>query len=332
MLHNFIPSYGVEINLELLASAGNSNAINAIQNDKAEKFIPKYSTNSANQVGSDFAGMDDGALKAKADQEILEAKASKTPTPASTIVQTSERQMLDNFEQTKIFEKAKEVYADPAKKLAEIVSKDCKETINEQKDPYTRETSTEEKTDIEYEEKTCEKPNNAINCERNLEVKCEVSQPCEKVGIKNVKGNLYINWNANTGVLIASTGGKGRHGCVYYNYHIDFEVEDKKRIKEFTLTNVAEDDYLQVKINGTSVFVGPWGGTVLNANPCELNAMRYQTPNTDLIPYLSDGNNKIEIVLVVDGLGSGSVQFKISANPKCCAKFKEEWTKRCWAN
>lgn len=347
MLYNFIPSYG---DVEFLARNGNSDAINAIQNDKAEKFIPNYSVSAANQAGNEFDGMDDGALKAKADQRIVEAKTSKTATPTATVVQTSERPVLDNFEQTQIFEKANEVYADPAKKLAEIVSKDCRETINDSTDPYTREMYTEEKTDIEYEEKVCEKPTDNVVCERSLEVKCEATQECEMGGIVQGSLDTGMEWNytyprlrlGTVGVYYFNCG----HACHKETRFAKFKIQNKDAIRSFRLKKLFLNNLLMIKFNGVTVYNSLGGdrleianiydpGSYINAGNgrsghCLINAGRKTADDVDidLFPHLVEGENTIDMELVYSFYGH--IHFEIEARQQCCTKLSDKWETKCW--
>lgn len=307
-------NFSYAISTEDMVRNSHSGAVNLIQNNHAEKYVPNYSESSAIQTGNDFASIDDATLKNNANTKIIDANTSKDSSATSTIVKTSKRKTLDTFNESSMFQEAKKIYNTP---LLKEITKDCRETINEPEDHYTKHTVLEERSDIVYEEQICEKPGDIVQCERELKLECEKFVDRSAAGIKNVTGNLSINWNENTGILTANTGWQGRVRCHTYNYYINFDVDNKDHIKEFRLTNVAEDDHIHISVNDKEVFSAPGGYR------CELNAVRHQAPNLDLLSYLHNGQNKIGIALIVGGLGIGEITIKVRAEKPYCEQFKE---------
>lgn len=79
---------------------------------------------------------------------------------------------------------------------------------------------------------------------------------------------MYTSWklaNSN-GTYALQFGSIGdnywRDGI--YPRSLEFEVKDPTMLTEFTLASVYYDDYILIKINGTYLFSGPYGGTELS--------------------------------------------------------------------
>lgn len=311
-----IPTTDNSIETVVNSSLSHSKGVFSKSADELGQHIPKYEPGIESKTAREFASINDADLNQKG-QDAIE----KTPIISDVI----KKNPLPNYENLKLFKRAESIYADPAAMLEKLLE-DCSEKINTPDNQYTKSRIKKDSIKTIEEQKSCERPADNLFCEKTLKVECEVPQPCDLVGIKNVTGNISIDWNSETGILTASSGWKGRHSCHTYNYYINFEIEDKKRIKEFKLTNVTEDDHIQIKVNDTAVYTFPGGG------PCELGAVRSQAPNVDLTSYLKDGQNQIQIVLTVGGYGLCTATFKVSAEKKCCDKFKDEWVMRCWVS
>jgi len=132
--------------------------------------------------------------------------------------------------------------------------------------------------------------------------------------------------------------------------------------------HVKFDDYLELKLNGHTFYVGPDGGNyvevktreiekertiaqgpfwnrwfkiekykesiteVFNGHeykPCERNTNWNQEVDVDLKPYLKDGENILQMKIIVSGNGEG--WLKISAKQQCCAnnEWTENWVENC---
>ena len=98
-------------------------------------------------------------------------------------------------------------------------------------------------------------------------------------------------------------------------------ITDVNDVETMTLNSMIFDDWMMVKVNGTIVHVGPYGGDMLDwtaHNPPiqyqssppffgspELSTSWNQNPNIDLKPYLVNGVNHFQFKVIVAGAGEG---------------------------
>ena len=113
------------------------------------------------------------------------------------------------------------------------------------------------------------------------------------------------------------------HGCkVYYNY-MTISIADVAKIDSFVLQSVSGLDAARIKVNGTQVY--SWRGVdgYLNRDPndgwCAWGFSFSTAPNTNLKPYLVNGDNKIELQLGVPSNGFINTKYLLSYdNTKKC--------------
>jgi hypothetical protein len=195
-------------------------------------------------------------------------------------------------------------------------------------------------------------------CEKALSVNCKKrGDNCGTGGIVVDSLKTDVEWKREGQFLTFGTikdniwPGK----CDEHRITTSFDIKNRDLIEEFTLTEVAFDDYLQIKINDQLIFNGPYGGYKLEIKEveqhedfwskhissritrkvkqvdtgngqynCELHTDWRQQPNIDLLPYLKEGSNKIEVLVLV--YGWGEFWMKIKARQHCC----EEWSEEIW--
>ncbi len=144
-------------------------------------------------------------------------------------------------------------------------------------------------------------------------------------------------------------------GCQLYDVNTTFKLKNVHFIKEFTIFNVGFDDYMEIIVNGHSVYAGPDGGSnlqivrkveqhkflghifsekvhlvVSNGNsehPCERQTNWNLNENINLVPYLREGENSIRIRVFVSGAGEG--WLKIRAKQNCCSKWDIQREVKC---
>ena len=122
-----------------------------------------------------------------------------------------------------------------------------------------------------------------------------------------------------------------------YDRSLSFEVRDTALISRFSLTRAAFDDWLLVKVNGSTVYVGPYGGDRLEVvsrcawtdsetgqcayyqNVVQYCANCFGSPelstswniglNIDIRRFLRNGSNTIFMRTIVAGGGEGAIQL-----------------------
>lgn len=116
----------------------------------------------------------------------------------------------------------------------------------------------------------------------------------------------------------------GGYGAVY-DRSMSFSISNVDLYTKFTLAGAWFDDWLQVQVNGQTVYIGPYGGDRLQVvrygrgyvvqycSTCvrgvELSTNWAIGLNIDLRPYLRAGQNTIFMRTIVAGAGEGAIRI-----------------------
>ena len=145
----------------------------------------------------------------------------------------------------------------------------CKKTKgNKEVEPqYVIDTEQELSSDITYTKVICEQPRNAYDCTQSLNVSCGQMGDCNSGGI-SLSGisNGDIKWeysypNLTIGKLENQQNWPGY--CSTFDRSVNFQIRNKDEITEFRLVQVGFSDWLWIKINGNTIYVGPKGGNYI---------------------------------------------------------------------
>jgi hypothetical protein len=200
---------------------------------------------------------------------------------------------------------------------------------------------TEKQTISKLETQTCEEPGEKIfECDRKLHLKCKKSDDCDNGGVIAASVVSDMKWEYQYPFLIIGTIADNYWGghCAIYDRITKFEIRNKEKLTEFRIVQVGFDDYMWIKVNGHTVYVGPDGGQyieVINGavenghgrRRCERMTNWNNGVDIDLKPYLKDGQNEIFMRVVVAGNGEG--WMKIRARQHCCKEWIETWETGC---
>lgn len=205
---------------------------------------------------------------------------------------------------------------------------------------------------IKEETKKCvEDEDKLFYCERTLKAGgCVEKSDCGRDSGGIVRGSVasdmkfVYNYPDLTVGTIADNYWPG--ACQEYSRNTTFDVKDINMIREFRITQVGFDDYLQIKVNGSQVYNGPKGGWKLEIArergfwgqkqidtgngiySCELVTNWSFNVNIDIKPYLRVGRNTIETKVFVAGHGEG--WMKIKASQYCCNRWEgDRWESDC---
>jgi len=123
----------------------------------------------------------------------------------------------------------------------------------------------------------------------------------------------FASWNFP--YLVVDISRRGGGSCTKYYANTFLNIVDVSKIQDFMLQYLRWDDIIQIKINDNIVY----GYGNINARFCEY-AVDFQTsPNINLKPYLKNGQNKIELVLGVAGMGNATAKYYLNyQNQKIC--------------
>jgi hypothetical protein len=169
-------------------------------------------------------------------------------------------------------------------------------------------------------------------CNKTLTIACDGDNgQCDAGGINLTSIASDMAWNYNYPILTISSIGDnywsqwgGDGGSCAYHRSINFDIRNIDDVTLFNLRSVAYDDQMLLKINGIQIFVGPDG----SLQGCrELWRTWTSDPNVNLIPYLRNGINTIEMEVRVGG--GGEAWIKIEARQRCCQHPREVWTEVC---
>ncbi len=194
-----------------------------------------------------------------------------------------------------------------------------------------------------------------VQCRRVLTMTCAPqTDGCDQGGI--VPGS----WSGDMAVSYTPDGA-GNHilqfGTIADNYWsgwgavfdrtLRFDIKDLALITRFVLTQAAFDDWLLVKVNDVTIYVGPKGGDrlevvkqcyvgdtsefcetyVRNCATCldspELRTNWNLALNVDIRRHLREGSNTIFMRTIVAGAGEGAI--RITTRQMCPRSCTERW-------
>lgn len=171
------------------------------------------------------------------------------------------------------------------------------------------------------------------NCQKTLTIKCDNkdSSECNAAGIVLNSIESDMAWNYSYPTLTIGTIGDnywtqsgGANNSCDYRRTINFNIRDIKEISVFNLASIAYDDQISLTINGVPIFTGPHNPI---AGCREYGRTWTANPNLNLIPYLKNGSNLIEIRVLVGGKGEAWIKIDVKQN--CCINPQEVWTEVC---
>jgi hypothetical protein len=243
--------------------------------------IAGFSRGVAEAEGGNMSTIDDAELKGRAEQMMVKADVESA---VGITRESAKRKTIDGYENQEIFTKADAINDDPIAAYERIVNEGCKEKENEIKDQYQKRKYTEVVTDKEIYEQTCEKPSNNIQCEKTLNVSCQVSEECEAGGLVLDSVQSGIEWAYNYPSLrFGNSHGYGsgfmssisnfsttfdcnaRTGalcCQAESMTATFNIRDKGEVKSFKLNKLVSGETVMIELNGHVIYHS-WGGSKL---------------------------------------------------------------------
>ncbi len=122
--------------------------------------------------------------------------------------------------------------------------------------------------DYNYQCQQSPKKVDTLTCNKTLIVTCDpLADGCENGGIVpgSTQGDMRVwfgLWGGGTYAMEFGTFGDDywRGWGAIYDRTLTFNIANKDSITQFTLQNASFDDWLWVKINNNTVYVGPYGG------------------------------------------------------------------------
>ncbi len=382
ILSSFCLTVFAEESLVDIINARAENAKNAAQNSQSTASIPGYSEEKKQKQENELAVIQ---ADSKADNlkisgaQLRDREAKKNPDGGvSIIVEATDISRVTGdqckgcgeYGELEMFKEADKYMQDPISQMQLIKNQGCKEVENNKKRGFFKEDKTETYTDEIEEFRTCETPTTKFNCQKVLSVHCKKTLQCDYGGITKGSISEGIVFDTSKGFLTIGTDGDNYLAgqCSTHNKSVSFHIAKASMITVFKLMHVKFDDYLELKLNGHTFYVGPDGGDYVevktreiekertitegsfwnrrsriekykesitevfnghNYAACERNTNWNREVDVDLKPYLKDGENILQMKIIVSGNGEG--WLKISAKQQCCAnnEWTENWVENC---
>ena len=203
-------------------------------------------------------------------------------------------------------------------------------------------------------------------CNRSIkDVNCSSKSPCAFDKAEG-EGGLYTSasnsefasssggkfkWNYNFGTGELTFGndveysydcrdeGRG-DGCCTKEFSAKFFIKDKGNISEFAMSEVFENNVMDIWVNGNLIYEGALYGEKPKARcdgdtyprECWLNACHehWKSHYKNLKGYIRDGWNEVKVRLRYTRVGHAGL--KIKAKQYCCNNWSDEWESDCPVN
>ena len=373
-----------------IVNARAESAKSVAQSSQSTASIPGYSEEKKQKQESELAAIQ---VDSKADNlkisgaQLRDREARKNPDGGISImveatdisrVTGDQCKGCEEYGKLEMFTEADKYMQDPISQMQLIKDQGCKEVENNKKRGFFKEDKTETYTDEIEEFRTCETPTTKFNCKKVLSVRCKKTLQCDYGGITKGSISEGIIFDTSKGFLTIGTDGDNYLAgqCSTHNKSVNFHIAKASMITVFKLMHVKFDDYLELKLNGHTFYVGPDGGDYVevknhdievekertvydtvnngwrfwkvgrqekykekitltevynghNYAACERNTNWNREVDVDLKPYLKDGENILQMKIIVSGNGEG--WLKIGAKQQCCAnnEWTEDWVENC---
>jgi len=151
------------------------------------------------------------------------------------------------------------------------------------------------------------------------------------VGINEIALDDIIDYDSGTGsvfpcgadclqLVLGEVGDNYWTGsCGRFQHSVSFYVHRPDRIRSARLVYAKWDDWINVQINGSEIYAGPydWDAAVVPA-PCELSTNWQTTPDVDFTERLATpGKKDFDVHVIVSGAGEGYARAEITVDNSC---------------
>jgi conjugal transfer mating pair stabilization protein TraN len=192
-----------------------------------------------------------------------------------------------------------------------------------------------------------------LSCQKTLNVSCTRPIECNAgaINLDTLQGDIQWTYTYPYLTLGTPRDNYWTGSCAVFDRRASFTIADITKVQDFTLIQAGFDDWMRIIVNGTLVYIGPYGGDRLDVVPfdpfgtgasfnrvqfgpsrygsCELSTNWNETLNIDVKPYLHTGLNTIDMRVIVGGAGEGWMKFK--ATQYCDCQWSDTWDSTCSA-
>lgn len=334
------------------------NSKDLAKDDQSTKEIPQFLEANKNEFAHKLSSFSADDLKKEGGKLRDEHIENNPDGIMATMVESTDIKKItgdnckgcEKYGELKMFTDGDRYMRDPIGQMDLINSQGC--AVEEGNKGFVKQENIETYTDIIKELRICEKPITKFRCTRTLSLECKSIAQCDYGGIaKSTFSEGLIYEIEKGGALTIGTDGDNYYKgeCSTFVKSANFKIAKLDLVSIFKLVHVKFDDYMELKLNGNIIYVGPDGGDYVrvekegdeekvyngkNYNKCERDTSWDSDKNmsrvsVDLKPYLKQGENTLEIKIIVSGGGEG--WLKIDAKQKCCENnnWQETWIESC---
>jgi hypothetical protein len=343
-----------EESLEDIIRARSQDSKGLAQNIHSKEEIPQYSEAKQNEIADKLGSSHADDLK-KEGAKLRDEHIEQDPSGImATMVEVTDIKKVtgdnckncEKYSELQMFTESDRYMRDPISQMDLIKSQGCVDE-NDDGPGYIKQENIETYEDTTEKLRICEKPITKFKCTRTLSLECKSLAQCDYGGI--AKGSF------SEGLIYEISGGGaltiGRDAdnyyegeCATFNEIVHFHVSKLDLISIFKITRLKFDDYIELKLNGHIVYVGPDGGEYVRVEKengknmvfngksykeCERAIDQDEVVQVDLKPHLKQGENVLEIKLIVGGKGEAWIE--IQAQQQCCENnnWEETWIENC---
>ncbi|EPO2959878.1 hypothetical protein ACT7TO_002890 [Vibrio cholerae] len=136
-------------------------------------------------------------------------------------------------------------------------------------------------------------------------------------------GGVYIYDDETARIVLGREGDNYWAGhCKYYTERTSFYIKRPELIRSAVLKKAYFDDWIQVSLNGSHIWNGPYGNWTSIGSPvpgaCELSTSWRQNINKNFTNlFTKEGRYSFDVRVEVSGNGEGYVVGEVKVNPKC---------------
>ena len=242
---------------------------------------------------------------------------------------------------------------------AKTVEKDC--SVYHDVEQYLCETTLKVEVDPSFNYSCLETKfqNNTYSCDKKLKVTCEQAMSCADAGVipGGTQGDMRIYYShVADGVynMFFGTQGDNYWGTGVYPRSMVVNIKNYDRLKQFYLLRAQYDDHVLVKVNGTAVYYNNnsygyngdarnWSlvgcpnkrycvvdlnsGAYIHSDYLEKGKSWDFWPYHNLLPFLKEGENVIQVFTAVGGWGEAFLNFRTqqACEPNCI----DTWENSC---
>lgn len=345
------------ISLSDLVNLRIENSKNSAQDSKSTSQIPEFSEAKKNDIAQQLNSSSADDLKIEG-AKLRDDHSQRDPDGImATMIEVTDIKKVtgdnckgcEKYGELKMFTDADLYMQDPISQMDLIKSQGCPEENENQ--GFVKQENIESFTDVIEELRICEQPKTKFSCTRTLSLGCSKIGECSNGVIDQGSfsgGMAYKDSSGDALTVGIDTLGYYKGTCATFEETGSFKIDNLDLLSDFRLVHIKFDDYIEVKLNDYIVYVGPKGGEYVRVegqkvyngrhhSPCELDTnwnseKNIPRVNIDLKPYLKEGENVIQVKIIVSGTGEAWLKIAAKITEDAEGGLFGNVTKRCCKN